>query len=66
MPAISENQIKIIMAAITAACLYLLQQGEVPLAPIAIVAVNLVVVVLAVLNPASVSARTQGDDTTVE
>ena len=58
MPAISENQVRIFLAAIAAVCSFLLVQPDVVLPPWAKVIVGAVIVALAVVNPASVSDRT--------
>lgn len=58
MPAITENQIKLIMGAVAAVAAFLLAQPDVALEPWARVALGAVIVALAVLNPQSVAART--------
>jgi biotin transporter BioY len=52
-----EYAVKAAFAAVTAVCLYLLQQTEIPLVPVAIVAINIIVITIAAVNPSTVSAR---------
>jgi len=58
MPAISENQIRVLLAAIAAVCAFLLVQPDVVLPPWAKVIVGAIIVALAVLNPQTIAART--------
>jgi uncharacterized membrane-anchored protein len=58
MPAITETQIRVVLAAIAAVCAFLLVQPDVVLPPWAKVIVGAVIVALAVINPQTVAART--------
>jgi hypothetical protein len=59
VPVISENQVKLVLAAIAAVCSYLLVQTDVVIEPWANVLLGAIIVALAVLNPASIAARTE-------
>jgi hypothetical protein len=60
MPTISENQVKLVFAAIAAVCAFLLVQPDVPLDPWVNLICGAIIVALAVINPASTAARTGG------
>jgi hypothetical protein len=58
VPTISENTIKVLLGAIAAVCSFLLVQPDLILEPGIKVLLGAVIVALAVINPATVSART--------
>ena len=61
MPAISEAQVRVALAAIAAVCSFLLVQPDVVIPPILKVVLGAVIVALAVINPTAVVNKVGGN-----
>ena len=60
MPAISENQVRLVLAAIAAVCSFLLVQSDVVVPDLLKVVLGAVIVALAVINPTTVVNKVTG------
>jgi len=61
MPAITEAQVRVALAAIAAVCSFLLVQPDVVIPPILKVVLGAVIVALAVINPTAVVNKVSGN-----
>lgn len=60
MPAITEAQVRIALAAVAAVCAFLLVQPDVAIPPVLKVVLGAIIVALAVINPSSVVNKVGG------
>ena len=61
MPAITEAQVRIVLAAIAAVCSFLLVQSDVVVPDLLKVVLGAVIVALAVINPTAVVNKVSGN-----